>query len=172
MKNIFVAIFAFLFSTNILSADLHYAFSQKDTELCTALATTFDGIDAELLETCIYDAQRIRNTHQCPQNVDTVSCLQTSCNAKPPVENLTEEMLVCLTKHLSGEDQKLMQAVVVFINELTQSLEGKSNPIEKNSQWLKEYKEQLENEPNNAVKDAIMDALEDDAIMDALEDID
>ena len=157
MKNIFVAIFAFLFSTNILSADLHYAFSQKDTELCTALATTFDGIDAELLETCIYDAQRIRNTHQCPQNVDTVSCLQTSCNAKPPVENFTEEMLVCLTKHLSGEDQKLMQAVAVFINELAQSLEGKSNPVEKKSQWLKEYKEQLENEIN----DAIMDALED-----------
>jgi hypothetical protein len=157
MKNIFVAIFAFLFSTNILSADLHYAFSQKDTELCTALATTFDGIDAELLETCIYDAQRIRNTHQCPQNVDTVSCLQTSCNAKPPVENLTEEMLVCLTKHLSGEDQKLMQAVAVFINELAQSLEGKSNPVEKKSQWLKEYKEQLENEIN----DAIMDAFED-----------
>ena len=157
MKNIFVAIFAFLFSTNILSADLHYAFSQKDTELCTALATTFDGIDAELLETCIYDAQRIRNTHQCPQNVDTVSCLQTSCNAKPPIENLTEEMLVCLTKHLSGEDQKLMQAVAVFINELAQSLEGKSNPVEKKSQWLKEYKEQLENEIN----DAIMDAFED-----------
>ena len=65
-----------------------------------------------------------------------------------------------------------MQAVAVFINELAQSLEGKSNPVEKKSQWLKEYKEQLENEPNNAVKDAIMDALEDDAIMDALKDID
>ena len=50
-----------------------------------------------------------------------------------------------------------MQAVAVFINELAQSLEGKSNPVEKKSQWLKEYKEQLENEIN----DAIMDALED-----------
>ena len=150
MKNIVVAIFAILFSTNILSADPNYPSSEKDAELCTAVATTFDGIDTELLEMCIYDAQMIRIAHQCPETVDTVSCLQTSCNAKPPVETFTKETLDCLTKHLSAENKKLMQFTFDFVKALTGPLDDKRDIVEENSQWI-------ENEINSALDDALKD---------------
>ena len=157
MKNILVSIFAVLSFTNVLSADQNYPLSEKDVELCTTVATMFDDVDPEFREICIHEAQMIRNTHQCPDTVDAVSCIQTSCKIKAPVEVFTEEMLECLTKHVSAKDKEPVQATAVFFGTLMQSFGDKSDPIERDPSSLYDFTGQIENKINSVLDDAIHD---------------
>jgi len=102
-------------------AETSIEFNNLDKELCTAVAQTFDGIDAEILTNCIYEAQKIRNIHQCSDSSDTLTCLYTSCKIEPPVKRYTENQMTCLTQHLNAEDAALISAVGEFVTSLVQS---------------------------------------------------
>ena len=120
MKTTLSAIFVCVFVAHVGHAETSIEFNELDKKLCTAVSKTFDGIDAEILTNCIYEAQRIRNTHQCSDSSDTLTCLYTSCDIEPPVKKYTTEQMTCLTQHLSAEDAALISAVAEFVTSLVQ----------------------------------------------------
>lgn len=93
-------------------------FNEVDANICTSLSQTFDGLDVEILEGCIYEAQTIRATHQCPTDVDALTCLYTSCDIEQPTTNYTSEQKACLTQHLSEADERLIDFAQAFVAEI------------------------------------------------------
>ena len=115
MKNILVAIFAIFFCTNILNADTHSTFRDRDVRLCRSISFTFEGMDAEILENCLYETQTILSIHPCAEGESTFTCLFTSCEIEGTVENYTKEQAQCLVKHLwVEEDAQLREAAAAL----------------------------------------------------------
>ena len=118
MKNILVAIFAIFFCTNILNADTHSTFRDRDVRLCRSISFTFEGMDAEILENCLYETQTILSIHPCAEGESVFTCLFTACGIEGAVEAYTKEQLQCLSKHLWVEDAQLREAAAALTQKI------------------------------------------------------
>lgn len=105
-----------------LYADDIANFNEVDANICSSLSQTFDGLDVEILEGCIYEAQTIRATHQCPTDVDALTCLYASCDIEQPTTNYTSQQRACLTQHLSDEDAQLIDVAQAIVAEIISAL--------------------------------------------------
>lgn len=96
-------------------------FNEVDANICSTISKTFDGLDIEILESCIYEAQAIRAAHQCSTDVDALTCLYASCGIEQPTTNYTSEQRTCLTQHLSEEDARLLEVAQAIVAEITKA---------------------------------------------------
>jgi len=85
---------------------------------CSALSITFEGRDAEILQACLYETQRILQIHPCGEDESIFTCLFTSCEIETPVDSYTKEQLQCLSKHLRVEDAQLLEAAAALTQKI------------------------------------------------------
>lgn len=112
---------ALVFLPTALAAQNIANFNEADANICSTISKTFDGLDIEILESCIYEAQTIRAAHQCSTDVDALTCLYASCGIEQPTTNYTSEQRACLTRHLSEEDARLLEVAQAIVAEITKA---------------------------------------------------